>query len=411
MPAANATRFDGTARRADFPALLEDLEDGRRPIYLDSAATTLMPNQVLTAIDTFHRRACGSVGRSVHHFSREGTRAYQRARATVARFVGGDEHELVFTRNTTEAIHLVATGHPAIRDARVLTTLANHHSALLPWTRGDRVVPPVHLHPDGTLDLDDLDAKLGDVDLLVLPAVVNALGLRMPIETVIERARRAGVMVLLDGAQAVPHMPIDVNELDIDFLVWSGHKMLAPLGIGVLWARREHLEAMSPVLLGGEMVERVWLESDEDIAFEAKEGPARFEAGTPNVTGAVALATACEYLDDLGLENVHSHVSELAHAARRRLRALDGIAVHGPATDDDVATAVTFGFPGMRAHALALMLSNRFGIMVRSGHHCAEPLHQTLDLPPTVRASFYLYNDHDDVDALADALATIRQTL
>lgn len=396
--------LDPHALRRDFPLL--ERADAEPFVYLDSAATSLKPRQVIEALGRFYASCGGGVGRSVYRLARETTARYQEARQRIADFIGAEPEEIVFVRNATEAINLVASSHPRARQGPVLTTWANHHSGLLPWRRPG-APEPVRLEPDGTLALADLEQKLAvHPALLCLPHVSNALGIEMPVAEAVRLARRVGTLVLIDGAQSVPHQPVDVGRLGCDFLVWSGHKMLAPEGIGVLWARREHLETMEPWLLGGDMVESVRTD-----AVTLKEPPGRFEAGTPNVGGAVALAAAVDYLETIGLGEVHTHVRGLAVRARSRLRAIDGLTVHGPENDTAACSAVSFSFAGMAAHALALVLSNRFGIMVRSGYLCAQPFHETLGLPETVRASFYLYNTEEEVEALAEALETVRATM
>jgi len=404
---AFSSSLDARALRRDFP-VLENAAGEPAPIYLDSAATSLKPRRVIETLSDFYSSCGGGVNRSVYRLARETSARYREARERVADLVLAESDEIVFVRHTTEAINLVAAGHPRIRGGKVLATLANHHSALLPWGRkGGQNLEPVALTPDGLLDLDDLEKKLaGGADLLCLPQVSNAFGLEMPIAEAVAMARAAGAWVLVDGAQSVPHRPVDVLDLGADFLCWSGHKMLAPEGIGVLWARRELLAEIEPWLLGGDMVESVGLEG-----WEPKESPGHLEAGTPNVGGVVALGAAVDYLEEAGLEKVHRHVRALARRARERLREIEGLEVYGPESDDAVSSAVAFGFAGMAAHALALMLSNRFGIMVRSGYHCAQPYHEALGLGETVRASFYLYNTEDEVDALAEALETVGDSL
>ncbi len=391
--------------RADFP-ILERTFDGQPLIYLDSAATSLKPRAVITALAEFYATSAGGVHRNVHRLGHEVTVRYQAARQAVALFLGAAVDEIVFVSNTTEAINLVAAGHPGLRGRPVVLTAANHHSGLLPWLQPGQEVRIARVGPDGIVDLADLERLLPGAALLCLPHVNNAFGLLFPVAEAIALAHQAGALVLLDGAQSVPHMPVDVGGLDCDFLAFSGHKMLAPWGIGGLYGKRDCLAAMTPVRWGGGMVEGVV--HGQPILRQPPDG---FEAGTPNVGGAVALAAAIDYLEALGLAAIHQHVSDLARLARQQLRAIPDLVIHGPLRDDLVVSAVSFSFPGMAAHALARILSNRFGIMVRSGFHCTQPLHEALALGETVRASFYLYNTAAEVAALVSALHTIRTTV
>lgn len=399
-------KFDSERWRRDFPAL--DTAGGRPLIYLDSAATSLTPQPVIDAVSRFYATCAGTVHRGVHRGDRAIGERYRQARRTVALGVGAEEHEVVFLANTTEALNLVASAHPACSDRPVVVTDANHHSALLPFRRGS--LRRVRLQADGTLDLDDLERRLHGAGLLCLPHVSNALGWLMPVDEAVALARRAGALVLLDGAQSVPHMPIDVEQLGVDFLAWSGHKMLAPFGIGVLYGRAEQLALLEPQRWGGGMVEAVTV-GERAVDAEMRAIPERFEAGTPNLGGAIGLAAAVDYLEEIGLERVQRHVNALTRRSRRRLREVPGLVVHGPDHDRGACTSATFSFPGMASHALARLLSDRFNIMTRSGFHCAQPLHQTLRWGETVRASFYLYNIEQEVEILAAALTTIGETL
>jgi cysteine desulfurase/selenocysteine lyase len=391
-------RFDVEQIRGSFPVLLREI-NGRDLVYLDSATTSLKAEPAIRAQAEFYTRSAGGVHRSIHALAVEASEAYAAARQKVARFIGAEVDEVVFVRNSTEAINLVATALPGLERGRVVATAANHHSGLLPWLNRGRM-DTARVAPDGTLDLPHLESLVTEeTALLCVSQVSNAMGLQMPVGNAIRLARDVGALVLVDGAQSVPHMPVDVRELDCDFLVFSGHKMLAPFGIGVLYAKREHLEAMRPYMLGGDMVSSVTSSS-----YELASPPARFEAGTPNVGGAVALAAAVDFLEEVGLDRIEGHVRSLARLARSRLREIDGVRVHGPEEDTAVCSAVNFGVDGMAAETLSRLLSSRFGVMTRSGHHCAQPYHEALGLPATVRASFYLYNTEGEVDLLARAL-------
>lgn len=396
--------LDTDMLRKDFP-ILSGESGGESIVYLDSAATSLTPVQVIKAVSEFHLTSVGVVNRSIHRLAREVTERYRRARRTIAWLIGAEEDEIVLVRNTTEAVNLVAAADARLRCRPVVTTLANHHSSLLPWSR-NCTVRHARLNSDGTLCMDDLYSKLtSEVALVCVPHISNAMGLLMPVREIVQRARQIGALVMIDAAQSVPHMPVNVHDLDCDFLAFSGHKMLAPFGIGVLYGRRCHLDAMEPFLVGGDMVESV-----REDAYVCKTPPAKFEAGTPNVGGAIGLATAVDYLENIGMDRIHAHVRYLARLARQRLREIVGLQVYGPSSDDCVESAVSFGIGGIPAHTLASLLSERFGIMVRSGYHCAQPLHDSLGLPHTVRASFYLYNTEQEIEMLVAALSQLRDS-
>ncbi len=393
--------YDIATIREDFTLLNEGV-DGAPLVYLDSAATSLRPVQVIDTLAEFYNTSLGTVHRSVNRLARATTSRYEEARRKVAFFIGADEDSIVFVRNTTEAINMVAASRSILGGKLVLCSPANHHSALLPWMRRNSM-RLVELNDDGSLSMDDLFEKLDeDVGLVCIPHVSNAMGLLTPVAEVVERAHEAGALVFVDGAQSTPHMPVDVKEMDCDFFAFSGHKMLAPFGIGALYGKRTHLERVEPLLLGGGMVDSV-----NGREFELKELPDKLEAGTPNVGGAIAFAAAVDYLEQIGIDAIHEHVRGLARSCRRELSEIEGLQIHGPSDEAAVTTSVSIGFPGMAAHALALLLANRFGIVVRSGHHCAEPFHQALNLPQSVRVSFYLYNTQDDVRLLCEALKQI----
>ncbi|HEX6987223.1 MAG TPA: cysteine desulfurase [Planctomycetaceae bacterium] len=396
--------LDVTAVRDDFPILRRPV--GGRPVaYLDSAATSLKPQPVIDAVVGFYERYTANVHRGAHRFGREASERFDAARETIASFINAETREVVFVRNATEAINLVARSLPA--DAAVLTTLAEHHSNALPW----RCRGPCHnvrIDPDGRIDTAHLGELLARFRprLVAVSYVTNAFGVVNPVDDVVREAHAAGALVLVDGSQAVPHRPVDVKSLGCDFLCFSGHKMCGPSGIGVLYGKRERLEELSFFHYGGDMVAEV-----HESEFVARGVPWRLEAGTPFIEGAIGLAAACEYLDALGLDRIERHERELVRYALHRLADVPGVTVHGPTSCRDRAGSVSFTVRGLEAHAVARILSDRDDIFVRSGYHCAQPLHEAFGLPPTVRASFYLYNDAEEIDRLAAALGRLRTHL
>jgi cysteine desulfurase/selenocysteine lyase len=396
-------RFDAAARRADFPALDQQVY-GKPLVYLDSAATTQKPRAVIDAISRFYERDNANVHRGVHALSERATKAFEGARVTVARFLGADPGEVIFVRGATEAINLVAQSFGRLRvgagDEIVVTTL-EHHSNIVPWqllaqAAGAKVVP-APIDDRGDLDLDGLERLLGPrVKLLAVTQVSNALGTVTPLPAVIALARARGVPVLVDGAQGAPHLGVDVKSLGADFYVFSGHKLYGPTGIGVLWARREHLEAMPPWQGGGDMIRSV---SFERTTFN--EVPYKFEAGTPDIAGAVGLAAALDYVQAIGLPAIAAHEEALLREAEQALLAVPGVRLIG--TPRHRAGVISFLVGDIHPHDLATIV-DRQGVAIRAGHHCAQPLMKRLGLPATARASFALYSTSADVEALCRAL-------
>jgi cysteine desulfurase/selenocysteine lyase len=388
--------------RADFP-ILRRVINGRPLVYFDSAATSLKPRQVIEAINLFYTESCANIHRGVHLLSQEASDLYEEARRKVARFLNADEEEIVFVRNATEAINLVCYSLDLKGD--VVVTVADHHSVQLPWL-GRQNVRYVGVEKDGLLNMSDLQREISNKPALVcLPCVSNALGAVSPVKEVTALAQRSGALVLIDGSQSVPHMPTDVRALGCDFLAFSGHKMLGPSGIGVLFGKRELLDQMQPFLRGGAMNKEV-----HKGRYRPEDLPGKFEAGTPNIEGAIGLGAAVDYLEDIGMENIEAHSRELVATALAELSNVDKIRVHGPLDPKHRSASVAFELPGLEAHGLAKILSNRYAIMVRSGYHCAQPLHEELGIPQTVRASFYTYNTADEVRSLASAFAEIAAT-
>jgi cysteine desulfurase / selenocysteine lyase len=406
-----AAPIDVTRVRADFP-ILQRMVNGHPLIYLDNAATTQKPRQVIDALVDYYTRINANVHRGVHTLSVEATDAYEASRERVARFIGAtDSDEIVFVRNTTEALNLVAVswGRANLGPGdEILSTVLEHHSNLIPWQRvaqdtGARL-RLIRLTDAGTIDLDDYRRLLGPRTRVVAMAhASNVLGTITDLGEVAQLAHRVGALVVADGAQSVPHLATDVTTLGADFLAFSGHKMLGPTGIGVLWGRRELLEAMPPFLGGGGMIREVW----DDRATWAPL-PEKFEAGTPNIADSIAFGAALDYLDALGMANVRAHEIEVTGYALERLASVPDVAVYGPADPRARTGVVSFNLEGVHPHDVGTVLDEA-GIAVRAGHHCCQPLHRQLDLAATLRASFYVYNSVDEVDALVDALGTARR--
>jgi cysteine desulfurase/selenocysteine lyase len=397
--------------RADFP-ILQRKVNGRPLIYLDNAATTQKPRQVIDALVDYYTNTNANVHRGVHTLSVESTDLYEAARERIARFIGARAaEEIVFVRNTTEALNLVAVcwGRANLRPGdEILATTLEHHSNLVPWQRvaqetGARI-RLIHLTPDGRVDLEDYQQLLGPRTRVVAIAhASNVLGTISDLPDISDRAHRFGAIVVADGAQSVPNVPTDVTALGVDFLAFSGHKMLGPTGIGGLWGRRELLEDMPPFLGGGGMIREVF----EDHATWAPL-PEKFDAGTPNIADSIAFGVAVDYLDALGMHNVRAHEVELAGYALERLHGIPDVSVYGPRDPEQRTGVVSFNLDGVHPHDAGTVLDEA-GIAVRAGHHCCQPLHRLLDVAATLRASFYIYNSVDEVDALVDALGTARR--
>ena len=394
--------LDLSPRRADFPAL-EQAVRGRPLIYLDNASTTLKPRPVIDAVERMLARESANVHRGVHALSEAATASYEGARAALAAFLGAARGEIVFTRGTTEAVNLVAQawGRGAVgRGDAVVVTEMEHHSNLVPWQmlcrerEADLRVVPVT--DGGELDLDALPRLLtGRVKLVALGHVSNVLGVENPVARVAAAAHDAGALVFVDGAQAVGHLPVDVRALGCDFYAFSGHKMLGPTGAGALWARPELLAAMPPWHGGGEMVLSVRLDG-----ATYREPPWKFEAGTPDIAGVVGLGAAAEYLAKVGRARIAAREAELAAALAERLAGVPGISVLGGGRRVPI---LAFNLPGLHPHDVATIV-DREGIAIRSGHHCAEPLHRRFGLAATARASLAFYNTEAEIDALVRAL-------
>ena len=403
--------LDPVALRADFPVFERDFA-GRTVAYLDSAATSLKPRVVVDAVNAYNTRFTANVHRGIYQMAEEATAAYETAREKVARFIGApDRHEIVFVRNATEAINLVAATwgrrNVGAGDTVVLTEL-EHHSNLVPWQilaqEKDADLEFVPIDDDGRLVQASFDALLRTRPKLVaFTHVSNGIGTINPVREMVERAHDAGALVLVDGAQAVPHMPVNVAELGCDFYAFSGHKALGPTGSGVLWARRELLEAMPPYMGGGEMIREVHLRSTvyNDV-------PWKFEAGTPDIAAAIGLGAAVDYLTALGMDRVREHERLLtAYALEALAHGVPGVMLHGPRAADDRAGVVSFNLPDVHPHDVASLL-DRDAVAIRAGHHCTQPLHERLGEAATARASFGVYSTTDDIDRLVAGLRRVQ---
>jgi cysteine desulfurase / selenocysteine lyase len=403
-----ATALDVARIKKDFP-ILERIIHGKRLVYLDSASSAQKPLPVIEAMEHYYLTTHANVHRGVYQIAQEATELYEGARAKVAGFIGAvSPDEVVFTKNATEAINLVAyawgrtnLGHSDV----VVTSEMEHHANFVPWLqlRQERGTELrfLRLGEDGLLDLEDLGPVLDGAKLLAVTAASNVLGTLPPVRELADAAHAAGALVLVDAAQYVPHMPTDVSELGADFVAFTGHKMLGPTGIGVLWGRHELLEAMPAFLTGGEMIRDVRFDG-----FTTNDVPWKFEAGTPPIAEAIGLGVAVDYLRGLGMGAVRSHEQALTAYAMKGLKERygDDIIIHGPRPSETRAGIVSFCYKDIHAHDLSQVL-DQAGICVRAGHHCAKPLMRCLGVNATARASFSVYNDEADVDALIEAIS------
>jgi len=396
--------------RADFPILSREI-NGHQLVYLDSAATTQKPISVLDAMDRYYRNSNANVHRGAHTLASEATELYEGARAKVASFIGADASQTVFTRGTTTAINHIAYGWGLDRLSegdRILVTIAEHHANIVPWQIISRHTGAeliyLELTDDYTIDTSDLDQVLDDrVKIVAFSGMSNVTGALGPIEVLSQAARSVGALTVLDAAQLIPHTPVDVGEIDVDFIAFSAHKMLGPTGIGALWGKAERLEEMEPTEGGGEMINMV----DRQTSTWAPV-PHKFEAGTPPIAEAVGFGAAVDYLTAVGMDRIAAHEQELTAYALDRLSEVPDLKVYGPKDITHRGGAISFELADIHAHDIATIL-DQDGIAVRAGHHCARPLMKYLGVPATARASFYLYNVPEEVDALVDALMNARR--
>ncbi len=410
MEATEQDPLDVDAIRADFPILDREVSDGQRLVYLDNAATTQTPEQVVDVFSDYYRGYNANVHRGIHQLSQEASIAYEEAHDRLAEFIGADgREEMIFTKNTTESINLVAyawgLNELSEGDAVVLSEM-EHHSSFVTWREIAKKVGAevryIRVDEDGYLDMDHAAELIDeDVEMVSVVHASNVLGTVNPMRELADLAHEQDALILGDGAQSVPNRPVDVKELDVDFYVFSGHKMAGPTGIGGLYGKQEILEDMEPFLYGGDMIRRVTF---EDTTWN--DLPWKFEAGTPLIAQGIALAEAADYLDDVGMEAIQAHEEAVTEYAYERLDEFDDVEIYGPPADDRGAV-VAFNVDGIHAHDLASIL-NDHGVAIRAGDHCTQPLHQKLDIAASVRASFYLYNTKEEVDALVDSLDAAR---
>ncbi|EAD3477607.1 cysteine desulfurase [Listeria monocytogenes] len=397
--------------RADFPILAQEINE--KPLaYLDNAATSQKPKQVIEALTHYYEFDNANVHRGVHTLAARATDAYESARGKVAKFIHAREvAEIIFTRGTTSAINLVVDSYAEANieaGDEIVISYLEHHSNLIPWQqlakRKGAVLKYIELEEDGTISVEQAKKTIGEkTKIVALAHVSNVLGTITPIKEIAVIAHQFGAVILVDGAQAVPHMEVDVVDLDADFYAFSGHKMMAPTGIGAFYGKRELLDAMEPTEFGGEMIDFVEL---YDSTW--KELPWKFEAGTPIIGGAIALGAAIDYLAEVGLANIHAHEQALASYAIEEMSKIEGITIYGPKDASKRCGLVTFNLEGAHPHDIATILDED-GIAIRAGHHCAQPLMKWLDVSSTARASFYIYNTKEEIDALIDGLKLTKE--
>ncbi len=402
--------LDITEIRQDFP-IMEREVNGSGLVYMDNAATTQRPSAVIEAVKSFSEKSNSNIHRGVHTLSYEATRLYEDAHQKVADFIGaGSWQEIVFTRNATESINLVAYGwglHNLREGDEIVLTIMEHHSNIVPWQmlckHTGAVLRYIDVDENGTLKTEEArDVITGKTRIVCLNHISNVLGTINPIDEIIKEARKVGALVLVDGAQSVPHYPVNVNDIDCDFFAASGHKMLGPFGIGFLYGKRELLESMEPFNYGGDMIETV---TREESTWN--ELPWKFEAGTPNVSGGIGLGAAIDYLNKIGMNEIVEYEHRLTRYAEERLSELPFLRIYGPPAVNKIGV-FSFNFEGVHPHDVAWILDEN-GIAVRSGHHCAQPLMNRLGIKNAVRASFYLYNTEEEIDKLTDSLLKVKK--
>ncbi|HJG43548.1 cysteine desulfurase [Corynebacterium phoceense] len=406
--------LDVTAIREQFPILSRTVREDKPLVYLDSGATSQRPLSVWKAEENFVLHTNAPVHRGSYQLAEEATDAYETARENIAKFVGADGDEIAFTKNATEALNEVAfvLGDKRAGDLYVgegdtiVITEVEHHANLVPWqelaARTGATLKWYAATADGRIDLDSLELD-DSVKVVAFTHQSNVTGAQAPVEELVRRARAVGAMVVLDACQSVPHMPVDFHALDVDFAAFSGHKMCGPSGVGVLYAKRELLGQLPPFLTGGSMIQIVKMEG---TTFA--EPPQRFEAGTQMTSQVVGLGAAVEFLSEIGMDNIHAHEQELTTYALEELQKIPGLRIYGPTTPENRGSAVSFGVEGIHPHDLGQVLDDQ-GVCVRTGHHCAWPVHRALDAQSTTRASFYLYNTREEVDALVAAIHYARK--
>jgi len=391
--------LDVASLKKDFPIFAREIRDGQRLIYLDSGATSQKPNSVIEAESDFYRHSNAAVHRGAHQLAEEATEAYENARSIVAEFIGAKSDQIVFTKSATESINLVAYALTSKLKSgdRIVVSEMEHHANLIPWQelakRTGAELAWFEVTADGRLDLSNINSIItGNTAIVAITHQSNVLGTINPTLEIVNRAKEVGAQVLLDACQSVPHMPVDVNKLGIDYLAYSGHKALGPTGVGVLWGR--DLAALPPFLFGGSMIENVTM---TDATWAP--APKKFEAGVPNMAQAVGLGVALQYLSKIGLKTIHDHEQYLTKALLAGLSDIKGVNIFGPLDLVDRGGTVSFTLDGIHPHDLGQFLDSK-GIAVRTGHHCAWPLARKFKIQSTTRASMYLYNDLPDIDEL-----------
>lgn len=404
-------KLDIVRVRQDFPILQEQV-NGKQVVYLDSTASSLRPEPVVQSMLDYYHQCNANIHRGVYKFSEEATHRYEKAHVKVAHFINAySPKEVIFTRNTTESLNLIAYswGRANIKEGdEIVSTVMEHHSNIVPWqllaAEKGATVRYIPLTPDGKLDLTNIDSLINErTKLVTVTHVSNVLGTINPITELARKAHAVGALMAVDGAQSAPHMTIDVQALECDFFVFSGHKMCGPTGIGVLWGKREILQAMPPFLTGGDMIRNVSLEGStwNDL-------PWKFEAGTPAIAEGIGIGAAVDYLQFWGIDAIRHHEIEITRYALGQLREIPDLTIYGPKKAEERGGVVSFNLADIHPHDLATIL-DREGIAVRAGHHCCQPLIESLDVTATTRASFYLYNDFDEVDKLTEALYKARR--
>lgn len=403
--------IDAEALKKDFPILFQEIND-EPLVYLDNAATSQKPQQVLDALNTYYQRDNANVHRGVHTLAERATAKYEMARQKVKTFINAKESaEVLFTRGTTTSLNWVAKGFGEANvneGDEIVISYMEHHSNIIPWQqlakKQKATLRYIELTPTGELDLASAKKLItAKTKIVAIAHVSNVLGVVNPIAELTEIAHQVGAVMVVDGAQSVPHMAVDVQQLDVDFYAFSGHKMLAPTGIGVLYGKRSLLEKMEPIEFGGEMIDFVYL---EDSTW--KELPWKFEAGTPNIAGAIGLGAAIDYLTEVGMEDIHHYEQELVAYVLPKLQEIPGITIYGPTDPAKRTGVITFNLEGVHPHDLATAMDME-GVAVRAGHHCAQPLMNYLEVNSTARASFYFYNTKSDADTFIKALLATKE--
>ena len=406
-----AEKFEVKKIKNDFPILKKDV-DGKKLHYLDNAATTQKPLAVLDAVDHYNKNYNANPHRGAHFLSVKATEQYEDGREKIREFINADSlKEIVFTRNTTESINLIASsfGEKFLHEGdEIIISIAEHHSNIIPWQRLAREknlkLKYLYIDKEGRLSLNELNDKINDsTKLIAVSHMSNVTGVINPIKEIAKIAHQNGIYVLADGAQAAPHMKVDVQELNVDFYVFSGHKMLAPMGIGVLYGKKEILNEMPPFILGGGMIEYV---EEQNTTFAPI--PERFEAGTQNVEGVVGLSAAVDYLSSIGLDNIVEHESYLTSYAMKKMKELPYVEIYGPQNTAMRGGIISFNIKDIHSHDLATIVDSE-GVALRSGHHCAQPLMKYLDISSSARISFYLYNNEEDIDKFIESIKKVRE--